>query len=595
MADQSPTRRLAAIVALDVAGYSLLMGMDEEGTLAALKRHRGELVDPKIEEYGGRIVKTTGDGLLIEFPSVIDAVRCCLEVQQEMAARNQPVPVDRRIQFRVGINLGDVILDGDDIFGDGVNIAARLETVADPGGICISGSVRDQVRHKLSLELADLGSIALKNIEEPVRSYRVLQAGPSQRPHGATALPADAVAPMPPLPKRPSLAILPFRNLSGNPASDYIADGIGLGIQTLLVQLSGLFMINACFDQNYREGKITAAQALRGLPIRYALEGAVQHAGKQVRVTAQLTELEGNTVLWADRYDRDLEDVFSLQDDVTSEVISSLSSELLGGDLKRIWTRSLAGDGAWEYFLRGISHIYKFNREDNRAAREMFEKIYALHPDKVAGPAYIALTHWLDATRGWVEDPAASLEQTALWAERAVITDEENNGLGYVILGSLRLRERQFDEALALCRKGVAFRANCPFALGQLAVVQNYCGDSQAAVKSARAALSVRMVYPPPLVNTLAMAYRDSGELGLSIPAAQEAARLDSKHTDALVTLCTDYALAGDERQAREAAEAILVLNPAFRISDYAAQQPYRDQSKLEQVAQALQSAGLPE
>ncbi len=595
MAEGNSTRKLAAIVSADVAGYSRLMCSDEEGTLDDLKSHRRELIDPKIKEYRGRIVKTTGDGLLVEFSSVVDAVQCCLDMQQGMLARNKAIPVDRRIQFRVGVNLGDVIIDGDDIFGTGVNIAARLETMSDPGGICISQAVLEQVKQKLELHVEDLGDRALKNIEDPVRSYRVVDVGPRQDASfsaDAGTSPADA---LPPLPKRPSVAIMSFRNLSGDAQNDYIANGVGLGIQTLLVQLSGLFLVNASAHQGYRDGKVTAAEAVKELPVRYVLEGAVQQAGQHVRVMVQLTDLHDNAVIWADRYDRGLEDVFALQDDVTREVISSLSSEILGANLDRIWTRGLTGEGAWEYFLRGVSHFYKFTKHDNAIARDMFEKIYHLHPNKVIGPAYIAVTHWFDATRGWADSPAASMRQAREWAEKSIEPEEENNGLGHVILGSIRLREGRHEEGLALCRKGVAFRANCPLTLGQLAYAQLHCGDAHGAVKSAREALTVRMVYPPMLVNVLATAYRDCGEVDLSIPAAREAVRLDPQHTDAFVTLCSDYVLAGLDDEAHRIAGQIIEIDPEFRISSYANDLPYRDATKLASIVETLRSAGLPE
>ncbi len=592
MSNSGTTRRLAAIVAADVAGYSRLMGADEEGTLAALKAHRRELIDPKIEEHGGRIVKTTGDGLLLVFASVVDALRCCMDVQQGMMARNEAVQVEHRIQFRVGLNLGDIIVDGDDIFGDGVNIAARLEGIADPGGICVSQAVVDQVKQKLELKLQDLGSRALKNIEEPVRAYRIFGAETDKTASVATTDPTDVV---PPLPERPSMAIMPFRNLGGDPEHDYIADGIALGIQTLLVQLSGLFLINACSDQAYKDGKTTAAEAMRELPVRYALEGAVQSADRRVRVTAQLTDLHDDTVIWAERYDHDLEDVFALQDDVTREVITSLSAEILGANLDRVWTRSLTGRGAWEYFLRGVSHMYKFTKDDVALARQMFEKIYELHPDKMIGPSYVAMTHWLDATRGWSDSRDQSIKQAVEWAEKSVVSEVGNNGLGYVILGSARLLEGQFEEALALVRKGVSYRANCPFALAQLATIQNYSGDATGAVKTAREALTVRVVYPPPLVNVLAMAYRDSGEIGPSISAALEATRLDPKHTDAYVTLCSDYAFAGDDDDAHRTADEITEIDPKFRVSAYAKRHPYKDAERSSQITEALRSAGLPE
>jgi adenylate cyclase len=328
-------RRLAAIVAADVAGYSRLMGQDEEGTLDAMNAHLRDCVYPTVAEHGGRIVKTTGDGLLIEFPSIVDAVRCCLAVQQTMAERNESVPVARRIQFRIGINLGDVVSEGDDIFGDGVNIAARLEGIAEPSGICISQVVFDQLKHKLDLMVEDLGARALKNIEEPVHAYRVVTATPASMPPIPECQVTGASQEVSFRPMRPSLAILPFRNVSGDPETDFMADGIGLGIQTLLVQLSGLFFINACAHQAYRDGKVTAEEAGRELSVRYVLEGAVQRFGARVRVTTQLTDVRDKSVIWADRYDGDLEDVFKLQDDITREVITSLSSEILGSEESR--------------------------------------------------------------------------------------------------------------------------------------------------------------------------------------------------------------------------------------------------------------------
>jgi len=596
MAEDQIQRHLAAIVAADVAGYSRLMGNDEAGTLAALKSHRRELIDPKIAEHGGRIVKTTGDGILLEFASVADAVRCALEIQTGMLQRNAETPVNRRILFRVGVNLGDVISEGDDIFGHGVNIAARLESIADPGGICISRSVLDQLRSRLDLNIEDMGERALKNIEEPVRAYRIVSAVTADRTPSAPASIPASPGELLPLPTRPALAILPFRNIQGGPEADFIADGIGLGIQTLLVQLSGLFFVNACSHQAYKEGKATAKEAVANVPVRYVLEGAVQRFGGQVRVTVQLTDIEADGVVWAERYDRDFEDIFALQDDITREAISSLSSEILKTDIDHIWTRSMCRSGASEYFLRGLSHFYKQTEKDNALARQMAEKVYEQLPKRSIGPSYIALTYWFDASRGWNAPRATSLQQTRKWAEQAVaMPDEHNNGLGYVILGSLKLLERRHDEALALCTKGISFRASCPFALGQLALVQTYCGKEHEAVRNAHEALSVRMAYQPLLLNVLAMAYRDSGEIGSSIPAAREAARLDAENADAQVILCSDYALAGNGNEASDIAGRIVTVDPGFRVSSYAARQPYREASRLARITDALKSAGLPE
>lgn len=593
MADVTATRRLAAIVSADVVGYSRLMGDDEEGTLATLNSHRREVIDPTIERHGGRIVKTTGDGLLLEFASVVDAVRCCLSMQELMRARNQATPGDKQIRYRMGVNLGDVIIEDGDLFGDGVNIAARLEGIAAPGGICISSAVFEQVRQKLDLEVEDLGDRALKNIETPVRTYRVIQGGGSDTPDqgaGASESGGERVS----LPQRPVIAVLPFRNLSSDGENDFIADGIGLGIQTLMVQLPGLYLINANSDQSYRAGTKSAAEVVDQLPVRYVLEGTAQRAGHRIRVTVRMTDLQGDAVVWAERYDRDLDDVFALQDEITREVISSLNIELFGRDYERIVMRDLDGDGAWEYFLRGVSHIYMFTDTDNKLARGLFEKLYALRPEKVHGPSYVALTHWIDLTRGWTTSPEESLAEAAKWATIAT-KYKENDGIGFVVMSYVKLHENRHDEALALCEQAVGYRANCPAALGQIATVRLYSGDARGAVKSAREALGVRTMHPPLVVNLLANAYRDSGEIDLSIPAAKEALRLEPSQTGALATLCSNYMLAGDEANAKRVAREIVNINPAFRISQFSAVHPYKDRATQTHLAEILRAAGLPD
>jgi adenylate cyclase len=592
---KSANRKLAAIVSADVVGYSRLMGSDEEGTLAALKSLRSELIDPTVQAHHGRIVKSIGDGLLIEYPSVVDALQCWLTVQQGMAIRNESIPEKRQIHFRVGVNIGDIIVDDDDIFGDGVNIAARLEAIAAPGGICASSAVVEQTRQKMQVNFEDLGMRSLKNIEKPIHVYRVSSAVFSTK-HDTSRITESISSPEKiVLPERPSIAIMPFRNVSGDHASDYIADGISLGIQTLMVQLPGLFLINAVSHQGYRDKTQTVAEATKELPVRYALEGAVQCAGRRVRVTAQVTDLKTAAVIWAERYDHELEDIFALQDEITREVISALNVKLIHrSDLERVLTRDLRGDGAWEYYLRGLSHIYQFNKEDNTKAREIFEKLYELRPDRVQGPSFIALTYWLELTRGWTENPGQSRKMAAKWAEKAM-RYKENNGLGHMVMGSIRLYERKYDEARVLSETSLQYRANCPAALGQEAAIQLYCGDPQRAVKSARESLAVRHVYQPLMVNLLANAYRDSGEIERSIAAAEEAARLERAHTDGLVTLCIDNIFAGNKEKAERVAAEIIEIDPSFTVKSYAAKHPYRDDSTLKRLTKALRSAGLPE
>jgi len=347
-------RKLAAILAADVAGYSRLMGADEEGTLARLKTLRRELADPKIKEHRGRIVKTTGDGLLIEFASVVDAVRCAVEVQREMAERNADVPSDRRIEFRMGINLGDIMKDGRDIYGDGVNVAARLEALAEPGGICVSRVVRDQVRDKLAFSFEDMGEQQVKNIARPVRVHRILLGegtGPSEATAGGAANPPLA------LPDKPSIAVLPFQNMSGDPEQEYFADGMVEEVITALSRIRWLFVIARNSSFTYKGQAIDVKQVGRELGVRYVLEGSVRKGGNRVRITAQLIEAETGAHLWADRFDGSLADVFDLQDQVATGVAGVIEPTLQAAEIRRSSERPKSDLTAYDLYLRALSAI----------------------------------------------------------------------------------------------------------------------------------------------------------------------------------------------------------------------------------------------
>ena len=328
MAEARVQRRLAAILAADVAGYSRLMGVDEEGTLAALKELRRDLADPKIKEHRGRIVKTTGDGLLVEFASVVDAVRCAVEVQREMASRNARVPEDTRIQFRMGINLGDIIKDGRDIYGDGVNVAARLEALAEPGGICVNRVVRDQVRDKLDFGFEDAGEQRVKNIARPLRVYHV-------RPGQLADEEMSAAQPPLALPDKPSLAVLPFTNMSGDPEQEFVSDGIAEDVISALSHYPSLFVIARNSTFTYKGRAVDVKQVGRELGVRYVLEGGVRKAGNRIRVTAQLIEAETGNHVWANRYDRDLADIFAVQDEITHALTTALTPAIADAELRR--------------------------------------------------------------------------------------------------------------------------------------------------------------------------------------------------------------------------------------------------------------------
>jgi len=413
----SQTRRLAAILAADVAGYSRLMGADEEGTLAALKALRRELADPKIKEHRGRIVKTTGDGLLLEFASVVDAVRCAVEVQREMAERNADVPPDRRIEFRMGINVGDIIKDGRDIYGDGVNVAARLEALAERGGICVSRVVRDQVRDKLAFSFEDMGEQQVKNIARPVRVHRIVigeEAGPSK--------PATETSTKPPLalPDKPSIAVLPFQNMSGDPEQEYFADGMVEEIITALSRIRWLFVIARNSSFTYKGHAIDVKQVGRELGVRYVLEGSVRKAGGRVRITAQLIEAETGAHLWAERFDGSLEDVFELQDRVAISVAGVIEPALQAAEIRRSTERPTKDLNAYDLYLRALPDAESGDKE--RIIKALGFLYQAIERDPDFGPAVALAARSQNNlyVSGWIKDPEASRRESVDLARRAL-------------------------------------------------------------------------------------------------------------------------------------------------------------------------------
>src|SRR5689334_19459927 len=427
MAEERVERRLTAILAADVAGYSRLMGADEEGMLAALKTLRREVADPKIKEHRGRIVNTTGDGLLSEFASVVDAVRCAVEVQREMAARNADVPVERRIDFRIGVNLGDIIIDDNDIFGDGVNVAARLEALAEPGGVCVSRVVRDQVRDKLAIPFEDMGEQQVKNIARPVRAYRALLA---ERADGPSIL--SETAPRA-LPDRPSIAVLPFNNVSGDPEQEYFVDGITEDIITALSKWRWFLVIARNSSFAYKGKPIDLKEVGRDLGVRYVLEGSMRRAGQRVRISSQLIDIPTGTHLWAERYDRDLTDIFAVQDDITSRVVAAIEPALSRAESQRVIAKRPEHMGAWDYCQRGFWYVHKGTRSDGVTAYGLFERALALDPnlaDAHLGLARALIVQW---NYGSVEDFAPFVRQARESALRAAALDKESPQVQYVL------------------------------------------------------------------------------------------------------------------------------------------------------------------
>ena len=401
MTEPRVERRLAAILAADIAGYSRLMGLDEEGTLRRLKEHRKGLIDPKITEHRGRIVKTTGDGMLVEFVSVVDAVRCAVEVQRGMVERNRDIPVDNCIQFRIGINLGDIMIDNDDIFGDGVNVAARLEALADPGGIMVSDVVHDQVRDKLSFFFEDLGEQAIKNIARPIGIHRVQILGlESAAPVGVLAPPGAGGGSL----NRPSIAVLPFQNMSGDPDQEYFSDGIVEDIITALSRNHALFVVARNSTFTYKGRAVDVKKVGRELGVRYVLEGSVRKSADRIRVTGQLIDTSTGAHLWADRFDGTLKDIFDLQDDITLRVVGAIAPKLEDAEILRAMRKPTENLNAYDVYLRGMSHFHKARRDDIGEALKLF--LRAVELDENFSTAY-GMAAWCLLRRkmnGWADD-----------------------------------------------------------------------------------------------------------------------------------------------------------------------------------------------
>ncbi len=446
-------RRLAAILATDVVGYSRLIRADEEGTIAALKTLRSDLIDPKIAEHHGRIVKLMGDGMLAEFPSVVDAVRAAVETQQAVAEHNASLPEDRWIEFRVGINLGDVVIDGDDIQGDGVNIAARLEGMAEPGGICISGKVYEEVRDRIDVPFEDLGEQAVKNIDRPVRVWRWL-AGDG----AALAGPIEATLPLP-LPDKPSIAVLPFDNMSGDPDQEFFADGIAEDIITQLSKFRSLFVIARNSSFSFKGQALDIKEVGQKLGVRYVVEGSVRRAGNRVRITAQLIDAVADAHLWAEHYDRELDDIFAVQDEVTQAIVTAIEPTLGSAELERARRVPTGKLDAWEAFQRGLWHVFRYKRDDNAKAQEFFRRATEIDGGFAPAHAGLAYTLFLSVMLGFGDDPALSVAAAYEAAQRAVALDPDD-AFCQMTIGRIHEMTGAHDAAISAYEKALALNPN---------------------------------------------------------------------------------------------------------------------------------------
>jgi adenylate cyclase len=448
VAPKREERRLAAILAADMVGYSRLMEADERGTIGRHRAYRQEIIDPKIAIHNGRIVKTTGDGLLVEFASAVEATECAVAIQRAMREREASVPEERRIIFRVGINLGDIVIDGDDILGDGVIIATRLERLAEPGGVCIAGNVREQVAGKLELDYRDLGEQRVKNIERPIRAYRVSLDGMSA---GTGSTSTDASE------DKPSIAVLPFDNMSGDPEQEYFADGITEDIITALSRFRSLLVIARNTSFVYKDRAVNVGAFGGEVGAKYVLEGSVRKSGDQVRVSAQLVEVRSGNHLWAERYDRGLEDVFSLQDEVTDKIVSSLAVHLEEAERMRSMRSDPNNLSAYDCCLRGRGFLHKGTKDNNLEARALFERAIELDPNYAAAYMELAETYFLEVVSNWTSSPEAATQKVFELARKAVELDPHDSRAHlslawghYAMHSDFAQARTRIDEALRL-------------------------------------------------------------------------------------------------------------------------------------------------
>ena len=580
-------RRLAAILAGDVVGYSRLMGADEEGTLARLNAHRREFLEPKIAEYRGRIVKRTGDGMLIEFASAVDAARCAAEIQRGMYGRNEAVEPDRRIALRIGIHVGDVIIEEGDIFGDGVNIAARLEGIAEPGGICISDDVFRQVRGKIDIDFADAGDQQLKNIERPVRVYRLLLEA-----EGSTR----GIEPVLAFTARPAVAVLPFDNLSGDPAENYFVDGLTDDIITSLSYWRWFPVIARNSTFSYKGKPKNATHIGRELNAAYLLEGSARRGGNRVRISAQLIDASSGQHLWAERFDRELADVFALQEEIAERVVVAIEPELHRAEKQRALRTRPEHLGAWDLTLKALALQERMSRAGHKEARDLLTGALKLDQNFALAWSMLALCHYHEGILGWTADRAASLKASQEAAERAVELDELD-WLAHALRGMGRLwNERDHDAALAGQQRAVGLNPSAPLARHFLACVHEFSQRPAEAIPHIETLLRLDPRYR---FTSLALADQALcrfllGELEQARVDAEKAVRLQPANVRARQRLVAVLAELGHSEAARQAASELLELQPEFNRDYIETTYPFQSAEERERFIGALRAAGLP-
>jgi adenylate cyclase len=579
-------QRLAAILAADAVGYSRLMAADERATVAALDAAR-EVFRRHVESNQGRVIDMAGDSVLALFDTAAGAASAALGAQQQLEAGCEQATEDRRLRFRIGLHLGDVIEKPDGtVYGDGVNIASRLQTLARPGGIVVSAAVHGAVRDRVAARFSDRGEQQFKNIAHPVRVYALAAAAAApttQRTVHASTIAAE----------RPSIAVLAFENMSGDAEQEYFCDGISEDIITDLAKINGLAVIGRQSAFAYKGRAVDLRQVGRELGVHYVLEGSVRRAGHRVRVTAQLIEAETGTHVWAHRYDHQVEDVFLVGDAVVQDIVEALDIKLARGEDARIWRRALRTVPAREAFLRGWSAYYESTPDAVRRAREIFLDVTRLEPESAIGHAYVGLTHAIEVMQGWSAAPAQSLAEARRWAEHAIALDSSNAAAhGGRCLVSLF--ERKFDDALVDAQRALDNRPMCSGPRAGLAFAQLYTGDYASAIRNARSAVELNPIYPSWYLYLMAAAEHFGGHSEQALAELDQVLASSPRQIFARGIRIAALVALGRLDEARSEAAVVLRERPDFTVERFAATQPFRDAGQTERYAAALRAAGLP-
>jgi adenylate cyclase len=637
MAEEGFKRKLTAILSADVAGYSRLMSEDEAATVKTLAAYR-EIMASLIKQHRGRVVDSPGDNMLAEFASVVDAVQCAVAVQKEFQARNAELPENRRMEFRIGINLGDVIEEEDRIYGDGVNIAARLEALADPGGICVSKTAFDQIETKLPLGYEYLGEQPVKNIPKPVGAYRVLM-----EPRVTVAEEIEKVKTVPlwqrktllaagvvlllvviaaliwnfyfrpppiepasvekmafPLPDKPSIAVLAFTNMTGDPEQEYIGDGISVNIITALSKVSKMLVIDRNSTFTYKGKPVKIQQVAEELGVQYVLEGSVQKSGDRLRVTAQLIDALSGHHLWSEKYDREMKELFDLQDEITKKIVVSLEVEFGQYERARIYAKSTNNLEAWSYVIKGFNLFMKFNKQDNAKARELLEKAIRLDPEYSIAWSWLYLIHAQDARSGWSESPVDSRKRAKECLQKALALDDENS-LAHTFLGLFYLRKRQHDKAVAEGKRAISLDPNSTGGLACFSFILHHSGRFEEAIEQMKKAIRLGARYHAYFLFKFALNYAFLGRYNEAIAALnrfEERCRKGEFPIGSIALAQTGFAVVyvelGRVEEARALVAKALKANPDLSLKRFKGP-PYKDPVYLQRLIENLRKAGLPE